>query len=67
MPFAWQSRISKTSLRWLQPFEAGKDPSPKVRFQLLCTLGFIDTPASRLAQNQLLLAAWKMSGCRLRL
>jgi putative membrane-bound dehydrogenase-like protein len=31
------------------------DPSPKVRFQLLCTLGFIDTPASRVAQNQLLL------------
>ena len=33
----------------------GHDPSPKVRFQLLCTLGFIDTPASRLAQDQLLL------------
>jgi len=32
-----------------------QDPSPKVRFQLLCTLGFIDTPASRLAQDQLLL------------
>lgn len=32
-----------------------KDPSPKVRFQLLCTLGFIDSPASRAAQNQLLL------------
>ncbi|MCI0621188.1 MAG: c-type cytochrome [Acidobacteria bacterium] len=34
-----------------------KDPSPKVRFQLLCTLGFIDSPASRSAQNQLLLAS----------
>ena len=33
-----------------------KDPSAKVRFQLLCTLGFIDTPASRIAQNQLLLS-----------
>jgi len=32
-----------------------KDASAKVRFQLLCTLGFIDTPASRVAQNQLLL------------
>jgi putative membrane-bound dehydrogenase-like protein len=34
----------------------GNDPSPKVRFQLLCTLGFIDTSASRLAQDQLLLS-----------
>jgi len=33
-----------------------RDPSAKVRFQLLCTLGFIDTPASRVAQNQLLLS-----------
>jgi putative membrane-bound dehydrogenase-like protein len=32
-----------------------KDPSPKVRFQLLCTLGFIDSPASRVAQDELLL------------
>ena len=32
------------------------DPSPKVRLQLLCTLGFIDTPASRVVQNQLLLS-----------
>ncbi|HEX2523736.1 MAG TPA: c-type cytochrome, partial [Terriglobia bacterium] len=32
------------------------DPSPKVRLQLLCTLGFSDTPASRVVQNQLLLS-----------
>ncbi len=32
------------------------DPSPKVRLQLLCTLGFIDTPASRVVQDQLLLS-----------
>ena len=30
------------------------DPSPKVRFQLLCTLGSVDSPASRAAQDQLL-------------
>ncbi len=32
-----------------------KDASPKVRFQLLCTLGFIESPGSRAAQDALLL------------
>jgi putative membrane-bound dehydrogenase-like protein len=32
----------------------GNDPSPKVRFQLLCTLGFVDSPASRKLQEKLL-------------
>jgi putative membrane-bound dehydrogenase-like protein len=31
------------------------DPDPRVRFQLLATLGFVDTPASRAAQDRLLL------------
>jgi hypothetical protein len=31
-----------------------EDTSPKVRFQLLCTLGFIDTPAARAARDRLL-------------
>jgi hypothetical protein len=44
-----------------------KDPSAKVRFQLLCTLGFIDTPASRVAQNQLLLGGLEDGGCSLQL
>ena len=35
----------------------GNDPSPKVRFQLLCTLGFIDTPASR-ACSESIVAEW---------
>jgi putative membrane-bound dehydrogenase-like protein len=30
------------------------DPNPRVQFQLLCTLGGIDTPASRTAQERLL-------------
>lgn len=34
-----------------------QDPSPKVRFQLLCTLGFIESPASRAAQDALLLGS----------
>ncbi len=57
MPFAWQSRISKTSLTLAAAIlKLENDPSPKVRLQLLCTLGFIDTPASRVAQDQLLLS-----------
>jgi putative membrane-bound dehydrogenase-like protein len=31
------------------------DPSPKVRFQLLCTLGSVDSPASRAVQDKLLI------------
>ena len=31
------------------------DTNPKVRFQLLCTLGFLNTPQSRAAQEKLLL------------
>jgi putative membrane-bound dehydrogenase-like protein len=31
------------------------DPSPKVRFQLLCTLGFVDSPQARAVQEKLLL------------
>ncbi len=30
------------------------DPDPKVRFQLLCTLGFLDSPEATVAQNKLL-------------
>lgn len=32
----------------------GSDPSPKVRFQLLCTLGFLNSAASRALQEKLL-------------
>jgi hypothetical protein len=32
-----------------------EDQSPKVQFQLLCTLGFLDSPKSRAIQNKLLL------------
>jgi putative membrane-bound dehydrogenase-like protein len=32
-----------------------EDQSPKVQFQLLCTLGFLDSPKSRALQNRLLL------------
>jgi len=32
-----------------------EDQSPKVQFQLLCTLGFLDSPRSRAIQNKLLL------------
>jgi hypothetical protein len=31
-----------------------EDTSPKVRFQLLCTLGFVSTPAARTARDRLL-------------
>src|SRR5262249_48104124 len=31
-----------------------KDESPKVRYQLLCTLGGVDSPASRAAQEEIL-------------
>jgi len=34
--------------------EMGRDPNPKVRFQLLCTLGFVDTPQARAVQDKLL-------------
>ena len=30
------------------------DPDPKVRFQLLCTLGFLDSPEATAAENKLL-------------
>ena len=30
------------------------DPDPKVRFQLLCTLGFVDSPEATIAENKLL-------------
>ena len=30
------------------------DPSPKVRFQLLCTLGFVNSPAAQVARDRLL-------------
>ena len=33
------------------------DPDPRVRFQLLCTLGGLDAPAARQAQDRLLSAA----------
>lgn len=32
------------------------DPDPKVRFQLLCTLGFVDTPEAAEVRNKLLFA-----------
>jgi putative heme-binding domain-containing protein len=32
------------------------DPDPRVRFQLLCTLGFVATPAARRVRDQLLAA-----------
>ena len=32
-----------------------EDPSPKVQFQLLCTLGYLDSPKSRAIQKRLLL------------
>jgi putative membrane-bound dehydrogenase-like protein len=31
-----------------------RDPSPKVRFQLLCTLGFVNSPAAQAARDRLL-------------
>ena len=35
--------------------EMGADPNPKVRFQLLCTLGFVDTVQARAVQDKLLM------------
>jgi len=40
------------------------DPNSRVQFQLLCTLGGLNTPASRAAQDRLLVR--KTPGCRLR-
>ena len=42
------------------------DPDPKVRFQLLCTLGFVDSPQAGAAEDRLLAAnvedPWMQSG-----
>jgi putative membrane-bound dehydrogenase-like protein len=34
----------------------GADPDPRVRFQLLCTLGFVSTPAARQVRDKLLVS-----------
>src|SRR5207247_4624546 len=55
-------------LRLAEPFLPGEsrlaerlpalasDPDPRVRFQLLCTLGGLDSPAARAARDRLLFA-----------
>ncbi|PYQ08369.1 MAG: dehydrogenase [Acidobacteria bacterium] len=61
-------RVRENAIRLAEPFLAGDkrlverllamagDPDPRVRFQLLCTLGDLDSPAGRAARDRILFA-----------
>ena len=50
-----EPRLAKSTELVEKLLSMSEDQSPKVQFQLLCTLGFLDSPKSRAIQNKLLL------------
>jgi len=49
-----ERRLARSPALVTAALALAKDPDAKVRFQLLCTLGGVDSPASRAAQEDLL-------------
>jgi hypothetical protein len=49
-----ESRLAESPALVAKLLESVEDTSPKVRFQLLCTLGFLNTPEARVARDRLL-------------
>lgn len=49
-----ESRLASDPALSAKLLQMGNDPNPRVQFQLLCTLGGIDSPASRAVQERLL-------------
>jgi putative membrane-bound dehydrogenase-like protein len=49
-----ESRIGKDSSLVQRLLSMDKEPDPRVRFQLLCTLGFVSTPAAQKVRDGLL-------------
>ncbi|HEY2942659.1 MAG TPA: c-type cytochrome, partial [Vicinamibacteria bacterium] len=50
-----EPRLSRSPSLVARLLALAEDPSPKVRFQLLCTLGSVDSAASRAVQDKLLI------------
>jgi hypothetical protein len=49
-----ESRLAESPALTEKLLETVEDTSPRVRFQLLCTLGFLNTPEARAARDRLL-------------